>query len=235
MRKSMKNRIVSIILIGLLTGGLLACGTEEASVADGSRNETPNEALAGEITFWHSFTQGSRMEAVERAVTQFEAKYPNVQVHVETMTWSDFKSRWKAGVATGDLPDISTACNMYDVEEMVHAGILQLTDEVIDGIGRELFSDNVLSELTQNGGVYGIPYYSHAYVMWFRKDLLSQAGLSVPETWEELYEAAKTLTDRENGIYGCPVSMGTKDFVSTINLHMYVRSGGGLLAKCEDR
>lgn len=231
MKRSMKKTIVAIILICIMTGGLLACGAGEAAVADDPPNEEENKTLSGEITFWHSFVQGSRMEAVERAIKQFEVKYPNVKVHVETMPWSDFKSRWKAGVETGDLPDISTACNMYDVEEMVHAGILQPTDEVIDAIGRDKFSDNVLGKLTQDDGVYGIPYYSHAYVMWFRKDLLSQAGLSVPETWEELYEAAKTLTDRDNGIYGCPVSMGPQDFMSTINLHMYVRSGGGSLLK----
>ncbi|MCM1040295.1 MAG: sugar ABC transporter substrate-binding protein [Ruminococcus sp.] len=218
------KKIVSLLLSVVMAFSAVSCGAaekEEKTVAD--------ESLSGEITFWHSFVQGARMEAVERAVAKFEEKYPNVTLNVETMSWSDFKVRWKEGMENGNLPDISTACNMYEVEELVNAGILQPADEVVDAIGRDRFSDNVLSELTHGDQVYGVPYYSHAYVMWYRKDLLDAKGISVPSTWEELYEAACAVTDKEQGIYGCPVSMSPKDFVSAINLHMYVQSGGGSL------
>lgn len=221
-----KLKIFSVLAAILL--GLTACGG--GTPADGTREET-DTSLSGEITFWHSFVQGARMEAVERAVRKFTERCPNVTIHVETMTWPEFKSRWKTGMETGDLPDISTACNMYELEELVYAGVLQPVDEVIDSIGRDLFSDSVLTEVSQDDGIYGVPYYSHAYVMWYREDLLAEAGLPVPSTWEELYEAAKAVTDPEKNIYGCPVSMGTTDFLSTLYLHMYVRSGGGSLLR----
>lgn len=231
---------VAFLLLALLAAlGTTACGGEgdvrstegagNTESAINTENVVADESLEGEITFWHSFTQGARMEALESAIARFEDKYPNVKIHTETMTWSDFKARWKEGMETGDLPDISTACNMYETEELVNAGILQPVDDVIDDIGRSLFSDNVLSELSHSDGIYGIPYYSHAYVMWYRQDLLEQANLEAPSTWQELYEAAKALTDADDDIYGCPVSMSPRDFCSAINLHMYVSSGGGSL------
>lgn len=219
------KKITNLFLLAAIILSLTACG--DSTAADGKVEK--DTSLSGEITFWHSFVQGARMEAVERAVDKFTERYPNVTIHVETMTWSDFKSRWKEGMETGSLPDMSTACNLYEVEELVNAGVLQPVDEVIDSIGRELFSDNVLTEISHEGGIYGVPYYSHAYVMWYRQDLLDEAGLSVPSTWEELYQAARALTDPEKDIYGCPVSMGTKDFLATLYLHMYVRSAGGSL------
>lgn len=224
MKRIVKLFVAYLLTLTAIAGGLAACGNaaeDEKLVVD--------ESLAGEVTFWHSFTQGARMEAVERAVVKFEKIHPNVSINIETMTWPDFKVRWKEGIESGDLPDMSTACNMYEVEELVNAGILQPMNDLVDGIGRDLFSDNVLLELSYGDGIYGIPYYSHAYVMWYRKDLLDAAGIPVPSTWAELYEAAKAVTDLENNVYGCPVSMNPKDFVSTINLHMYVRSGGGSL------
>lgn len=218
------KKITKWALLAALALTLTACSSttrDEKTAVD--------ESLKGEITFWHSFVQGSRMEAIESAVARFEEKYPNVKINIETMSWSDFKSRWKAGMENGELPDMSTACNMYEVEELVNAGALQPMNDVIDGVGRDLFSDYVLGELSHGDDIYGVPYYSHAYVMWYRKDLLEEAGIPVPSTWEELYEAAKAVTDPENNTYGCPVSMSPKDFMATIYLHMYVRSAGGSL------
>ncbi|MCM1253545.1 MAG: sugar ABC transporter substrate-binding protein [Clostridium sp.] len=218
------KKTAAVLLAAVMAFSVVSCGIEEKK-----EKTVVDESLSGEITFWHSFIQGARMEAVERAVAKFEEKYPNVKINVEMMSWSDFKGRWKDGMENGNLPDISTACNMYEAEELVNAGILQPADEIVDAIGRERFSDNVLYELTHGNQVYGVPYYSHAYVMWYRKDLLDGEGIAVPSTWDELYEAAYALTDEEQGIYGCPVSMSPKDFMSAINLHMYVRSEGGSL------
>ena len=218
------KKIMALVLTVVMAFSVMSCGASEKE-----KKTEADESLRGEITFWHSFTQGARMEAIDRAIAKFEKSYPNVKLNVETMTWTDFKVRWKEGMESGKLPDISTACNMYEVEELVNSGILQPVDEVVDTIGRDQFSDNVLRELTHEEQVFGIPYYSHAYVMWYRTDLLDAKGISVPSTWEELYEAAYAVTDKEQGIYGCPVSMSPKDFVSAINLHMYVSSGGGSL------
>ena len=69
--------------------------------------------------------------------------------------------------------------------------------------------------------------YSHAQVMWYRKDLLEAAGLEVPKTWEEFAQAAKTLT--KDGVYGCSFPCGSNDLMGTRFLNFYVRSGGGSL------
>lgn len=63
--------------------------------------------------------------------------------------------------------------------------------------------------------------------MWYRKDLLQKAGLSVPKTWDEFAEAAKTLT--KDGVYGCSFPCGSNDLMATRFLNFYVRSGGGSL------
>ena len=42
------------------------------------------EELNGEITFWHSFTQGARMEAVQAAADSFMELHPGVKINIET-------------------------------------------------------------------------------------------------------------------------------------------------------
>ena len=66
--------------------------------------------------------------------------------------------------------------------EMMNADALVPVDDLIDDIGRDKFSKTALSEGEKDGECYSLPLYSHAQVMWYRKDLLEEAGLSVPKT-----------------------------------------------------
>lgn len=183
--------------------------------------------LEGEITFWHSFTQGARMEAVQAAADKFMEMHPKTKITIETFSWGDFNTKWNAGVTTGDLPDMSTAQNTGEIVEMINAGVLRPADQLIDTIGRDRFSANALRDMTWDGATYGVPYYSHAQVMWYRTDLLEKAGLAVPTTWAEFYDAAVALT--QDGVYGAAFSSSTNDLLCTRYLNYYVRSGGGSL------
>ena len=92
---------------------------------------------------------------------------------------------------------------------MMNADALVPVDDLIDDIGRDKFSKTALSEGEKDGECYSLPLYSHAQVMWYRKDLLEEAGLSVPKTWDEFAEAAKTLT--KDGVFGCSFPCGSND------------------------
>ncbi|MEA5016306.1 MAG: sugar ABC transporter substrate-binding protein [Candidatus Limiplasma sp.] len=205
---------LTLALSMLLVGG---CAVAENGAAE----------LEGDITFWHSFTQGARMEAVQAAADEFMKMHPKVKITIETFSWGDFNTKWNAGVTTGDLPDMSTAQNTGEVIEMVNAGVLASADSLIDAIGRDRFSANALTDMTWDGITYGVPYYSHAQVMWYRSDLLEKAGLAVPKTWREFYDAAVALT--KDGTYGAAFSSSTNDLLCTRYLNYYVRSGGGSL------
>src|SRR5690606_5643554 len=106
-------------------------------------------------------------------------------------------------------------------------------DDVIDSIGRDRFAAPALVEGSHDGASYSIPIYSHAQVMWYRKDLLDAAGLEVPETWAELTEAAVTLT--EGDVYGLAVPLGTGDMMGTRYLNFYARSAGEKLVADDGR
>ena len=57
------------------------------------------------------------------------------------------------------------------VVEMMDADALEPVDDLIDDIGRNKFSKTALSEGKKDGTCYSLPLYSHAQVMWYRKDL----------------------------------------------------------------
>lgn len=234
----MKKALASLLAAGMAASLLAGCGgssstaastadTSTAASTEASSTAESDAPLEGEITFWHSFTQGARMEAVQKAADKFMEANPGVKINIETYSWGDFNTKWNAGLTTGDLPDMSTAQGTGEVVEMMNADVLIPIDDMVDDIGRDRFSANALADMTSDGATYGVPYYSHAQVMWYRTDLLEAAGLEVPKTWDEFYDAAVTLT--KDGQYGAAFSCSPNDLLSTRYLNYYVVSAGSSL------
>lgn len=219
----MKRKLAMLLAGVMLVGSILSgCGGSEEPAA----TTTADGELEGDITFWHSFTQGPRLETIQKAADEFMEENPKVNIKIETFSWNDFYTKWTTGLASGNVPDMSTA-QVGQVAEMINADALIPLNDLIDEIGRDKFNESALDECTLDGNNYAVPLYSHAMVMWIRKDLLEENNLEVPKTWDELYEAAKTLT--KDGIYGLSFPCGSNDFQATNFLNFYVRSGGGSL------
>lgn len=217
----MKKRLAFLLTGAILASSLLTgCG---GAKSDTNGNTSDSGELSGEITFWHSFTQGPRLESIQSTADEFMKEHPDVKINIETFSWADFYTKWTTGLASGNVPDMSTALPGHVVEMMDAGAIIPLND-LIDKIGKDKFSEKALSEGEQDGEYYSIPLYSHAQVMWYRKDLLKQAGLDVPKTWDEFAEAAKALT--KDGVYGCSFPCGSGDLMATRFLNFYVRSAG---------
>ena len=86
-------------------------------------------------------------------------------------------------------------------------------EELVTGLGAQLNSYRL------GGEQLGIPVRAGVTILYYRKDLLEQAGLDVPTTLEELEEAARQLTIDANGdgepeIYGFSWTMGERRWVA---------------------
>ncbi|MCU9993574.1 sugar ABC transporter substrate-binding protein [Mobiluncus mulieris] len=189
--------------------------TEQKPAADGE--------LSGEITFWSSYTQGPRAEYMQEMADRFTKKHPKVKIKIELFSWGEFYTKWTTGLSTGNVPDISSALPNH-VTEMIDADAITPLDDVINDIGKDRFYEAALAEGAKDGKHYSVPLYTHAQLMWYRKDLLEKAGLKIPQTWEELSQAARKLTD--GNVYGLSVPMGTNDMMATRFLNFYVKSAG---------
>ena len=84
---------------------------------------------------------------------------------------------------------------------------------------------------TFEGAVYGVPWFTDAGMLYYRKDLLEKAGFSeTPETWEELEEQAKKVMRDSGTTYGY-VFQGAEYEGGVVNgLEFIWNSGGDVLA-----
>lgn len=217
----MKKTLMSFLIILSLAVTACSDNSEETS----SVNE--DGELEGEIDFWHSFTQGDRKEYLQEAADEFMEENPKVDINIETFSWEEFETKWTTGYSSGENPDVSTALPNH-VVEMLDVEALEPLDDVIDDIGRDRFYEKALEEGEVDDKNYSIPLYSHAMVMWYREDLLEEVDEDVPETWNELFDVAKKVSE-ETDEYGLSVPMGSNDMLGTRFLNFYVRSAGETL------
>jgi ABC-type glycerol-3-phosphate transport system substrate-binding protein len=84
---------------------------------------------------------------------------------------------------------------------------------------------------TYEGAVYGVPWFTDAGMLYYRKDLLEKSGFSeAPETWEELEEQAKKVMSDSGTRYGF-VFQGAEYEGGVVNgLEFIWNSGGDVLA-----
>lgn len=101
----MKKKLAILLVGTMIASSILAgCGSKKS---EPTKKETSGE-LKGDITFWHSFTQGPRMEVIQQTADQFMKDNPGVKIKIETFSWGDFYTKWTTGLASGNVPDMSS-------------------------------------------------------------------------------------------------------------------------------
>lgn len=69
----MKKRFLNGLLTAVLVAStLVGCGGQQSTKSSGTDTSSQEaKELDGEITFWHSFTQGPRLEVIQKAADKF--------------------------------------------------------------------------------------------------------------------------------------------------------------------
>jgi multiple sugar transport system substrate-binding protein len=92
--------------------------------------------------------------------------------------------------------------------DMVRAGAVEPLDEYVDKYGYRAELDDIGDVYRENqmrigDTIYGFPDDGDVLILYYRKDIFEEMGLSVPTTWDEFYEVSKAITDaKAPEVYG---------------------------------
>lgn len=78
------------------------------------------------------------------------------------------------------------------------------------------YSPSSYEQYSLDGHIYGIPETQTFNVMFYRKDVLEELELEVPETWQQLIEELPTIQGNNLSI-GIPTAAGSSQAVSSAN------------------
>ncbi|ASN40112.1 extracellular solute-binding protein [Paeniglutamicibacter terrestris] len=139
-----------------------------------------------------------------KVIKDFEAANPDVKVNLETQSWENVEGVLKTKIQGNKAPDIY---NGGAFAEFAAEGLLAPTSDVASEATIADFQESFAENEKVDGTQYGLPLIASARALFYNKSLMEEAGVaSVPTTWDELYSAAKAVSEKTKADgYGMPL------------------------------
>jgi len=145
------------------------------------------ERDAGRTTlrFW---LMGREAEVIAQLLPEFEKSHPDIRVVVQQLPWTAAHEKLLTAFAGDALPDLCQLGNTW-VPEFATLGALEPLEARV-AASRIVREDDYFAGIWEtnriDGVLRGVPWYVDTRLMFFRRDLLAQAGFDhPPRSWEE--------------------------------------------------
>src|SRR5262249_16487608 len=149
-----------------------------------------------EVQLW---AMGREGEVVERMLPAFEREHPDVRVRVQQIPWSAAHEHLFTPYAPRARPHVLQAGNTSP-PELVALGALEPLDARIAGsnvIKRDDYFPGVLDTNVIDGPTWGVPWYVDTRLVFYRSDLLAEAGYrEMPRPWSGWRRAGERSATR---------------------------------------
>ena len=172
-----------VLALGL---GLSACGDDDADASSGGGPEK------ADIRVWLNGTD-TPDSAREWLKTTFEKDHPGSTLTIEQQEWEGLVEKLTTSLSSdSETPDVVEIGNTQAPTFTSAGAFSDVSSDLGDWGGDDLLQGFVEGAQV-DGKTYAVPYYAGSKYIFYRKDLLEQAGIEVPTTMEEFVQAAIDL------------------------------------------
>jgi len=182
-------------------------GRYPACVAASLAIAAAGAARAETLTINANTSDPAPRAAWEEVVGRFRALHPRIAVEFNVYDHESYKKSIRNWL-TGASPDVVFWNAGNRMRQFVGPGLLEDVSQLFTAEVRAELEPAAIDLVTVEGRQYGAPYAYYQVGLFFRRDLLEQAGVpGAPRDWEKLLEACERL--KAIGIV--PITIGTKD------------------------
>jgi len=213
-RFPIKATFLTVVLgLALVAAG---CGGGDDNGATGSEDVTGSLSI---VAIWG----GTEQESFQAVIDGFTELYPNVTVQY-TSGGDNTPQLLSTAVEGGNPPDIAAVGQPGLMKDFVDKGALQPLDD-LEGAVVDNFGQSIADVGSVDGTLYGIMFKgANKSTVWYNVASFDDAGVSAPETWDDLQSTATTLGDSGISAY----SIGGADGWTLTDLfeNIYIRTAG---------
>lgn len=237
----MKHTQRGIRLIAGMAGlafATTACGFNSSSDNDSTDNagdETPatedasegteggGGGASGDITMLVPAYSDQTKGLWEAMIAEFRKENGDVNVELQVESWDNINQVIQTKTQSGDAPDILNidAYASYALDDLLYP-----VEEVVSPEVLEDFQPSFAENASLDGTMYGMPLIASARSLFYNKDLFEQAGIAEPpKTWDELYEAAKKISELGDGVVGYGMPLGSEEAQAETSIFVFGNGG----------
>jgi len=218
-----RNRLAVIGLVAALA--LAACGGGDDSTAGGDGSDGGNGgdgksalpecplgaidkagATPVKITVWHAMTRANE-ETLQALTDDFNKSQSDVKVKLVNQTsYTDTLTKYKAGLGTGDLPDL-VQIEDTGLQLMLDSQSILPAQSCIDAEDYDL-SDHVqrvVQYYSVKGVLYPVPFNVSNPILYYNRKAFEKAGLdpdAPPTSLDDVRRAAEAIVDSGAAKFG---------------------------------
>lgn len=148
------------------------------------------------VRFW---AMGREGEMVAQLLPEFERRNPGIRVELQQIPWSAAHEKLLTAFAGRVTPDVAQLGSTW-VPELVALGALSPLDARAAASASVQAGDYFPGSWNTNrieGQLWGIPWYADTRILFYRRDLLREAGFTeVPQDWNGWLAAMRAVKAR---------------------------------------
>ena len=174
------KKVVAFAMAAVMTLGMVGCGSSSGSKSSSSKDSKT-------ITVW-AWDENFNIKAAKEAAEIYKGIDKDVKIKVVTMAQDDIVAKLNTSLSSKSydgLPDVVL------IEDYRIQGYLQsYQDEFYDlssVVNNDDFANYKTGVNTLDGKVYGVPFDSGVAGLFYRTDILKQAGYSEKDYYARVY------------------------------------------------
>lgn len=189
----MKKKLFYVLLALAAVSAFSGCGNKDS---ESDSSETAEDPVTISYGLWG--TEQRKNYTLEQ-IEAFEEKYPYITVELDFASWDDLDEEIDDIMATGRESDVMQI--NYDWLSKYSPdgeGFYDL-NELSDFIRLDSYSDFSIGYGMVNGKLNAVPVAFNTTVPVFNKTMYDYYGLAIPESVDDLYDAAKVM--KQDNVY----------------------------------
>ncbi|WP_394924292.1 extracellular solute-binding protein [uncultured Robinsoniella sp.] len=166
-----------------------------------TKEEIQPVSVKAELVIWHYWDVKQNKKQLDNLVEAFNASQDEIEAVLQFVPSEDFKKQLALSMADDKMPDLA----LVDSSDFQYFYAMQpfvdLTDKVPE---LKHYLPTVMEPCKVEGRIYGQPFGVNCPALFYNKKIFREAGVEVPQTWKEFYQAAVGTTG--NNKYGVALS-----------------------------
>jgi multiple sugar transport system substrate-binding protein len=148
------------------------------------------------VKFW---AMGREAEVVAQLLREFERAHPGIHVEVQQLAWTAAHEKLLTAFAGDATPDVCQLGNTW-IAEFTTLHALEPLDPYVARspvVTRPDYFDGIWATNVIDRATYGVPWYVDTRLLFYRRDLLAEAGYAAPpKDWTEWLAMLRAIKRR---------------------------------------